>query len=403
MTQETMVDLKDIFLNVSYKKLAPVDLPDAGSNQHEIDGVSQLQSFFDYQELRQQPIIWIYFDDTNEALSECGTVTFYDARKNHPTRSEWRLYYSGDFLKHASPGDLLILVKTKDKEIIALIFDQSSEWVAPALSLFELTHLSGEFGSIPEALLSSTKLEFTKRSILLEMGLDHLIPTPSSDIELVIEIFGYKFPLTKSMSNFARDITEADPLNDVDGTLVMWLSREEELFRALESVIVQSHLDKGFSSVNEFIDYSLSVQNRRKSRMGHAFENHLQALFDVHQLKFSRNPKIEGSKRPDFLFPGKNEYEDLNYDTNLLVMLGVKSTSKDRWRQILTEASRIKNKHLCTLQPGISQAQTDEMSESKVTLVMPKALHSSFKTEQLKMIWSVEEFVVHIAKLQGLK
>lgn len=42
-------------------------------------------------------------------------------------------------------------------------------------------------------------------------------------------------------------------------------------------------------------------------------------------------------------------------------MLGVKSTCKDRWRQVLSEAKRIDNKHLATLEPGISENQTAEM------------------------------------------
>ena len=55
-------------------------------------------------------------------------------------------------------------------------------------------------------------------------------------------------------------------------------------------------------------------------------------------------------------------------------MLGVKSTSKDRWRQVLTEADRIPQKHLCTLEAVISAKQTDEMPQ--LTLVVPAGLHA---------------------------
>ena len=61
----------------------------------------------------------------------------------------------------------------------------------------------------------------------------------------------------------------------------------------------------------------------------------------------------------------------------LLVMLGVKSTSKDRWRQVLTEADRIPQKHLCTLEAGISAKQTDEMQRQQLTLVVPTGLHAT--------------------------
>src|SRR5512135_70891 len=48
--------------------------------------------------------------------------------------------------------------------------------------------------------------------------------------------------------------------------------------------------------------------------------------------------RIEASNKPDFIFPGEKEYRDATFNAALLVMLGVKSTSKDRWRQVLTEA-----------------------------------------------------------------
>lgn len=42
-------------------------------------------------------------------------------------------------------------------------------------------------------------------------------------------------------------------------------------------------------------------------------------------------------------------------------MLAVKTTCKDRWRQILNEADKIHQVHLFTLQEGVSLAQYREM------------------------------------------
>ena len=63
-------------------------------------------------------------------------------------------------------------------------------------------------------------------------------------------------------------------------------------------------------------------------------------------------------------------------------MLAVKSTCKDRWRQIRAGAELIKHKHLATLEPGISSNQTDEMKANSVTLVLPRALHDSYSENQ---------------------
>lgn len=63
-------------------------------------------------------------------------------------------------------------------------------------------------------------------------------------------------------------------------------------------------------------------------------------------------------------------------------MLGAKSTLKDRWRQVLSEAERIPEKHLITLEPGISEHQTGEMQAKRLRLVIPDRLHASFRPRQ---------------------
>ena len=60
-------------------------------------------------------------------------------------------------------------------------------------------------------------------------------------------------------------------------------------------------------------------------------------------------------------------------------MLGAKSTCKDRWRQVLSEAQRIPNKHLLTLEPGISENQTDEMQAKRLQLILPAQLHATYR------------------------
>jgi len=183
-------------------------------------------------------------------------------------------------------------------------------------------------------------------------------------------------------------------------TLARWLEREEQLFRALENVVIRERLAKNFATVDEFIEYSLSVQNRRKSRMGFALQNHLAELFTRLGLRFTPQARTEASNKPDFIFPGEREYHDAKFNTALLVMLGVKSTSKDRWRQVLTEADRIPQKHLCTLEAGISAKQTDEMRRQQLTLVVPTGLHATYTAAQLSGMLSVTEFVEFVRRKQ---
>ena len=82
-------------------------------------------------------------------------------------------------------------------------------------------------------------------------------------------------------------------------------------------------------------------------------------------------------------------------------MLGAKSSCKDRWRQILTEANRIKNKHLCTLEQAISTDQTEEMKTQMVTLVLPSKLHRSYTAQQRKEIWTANQFIEFVRAKQS--
>lgn len=74
-------------------------------------------------------------------------------------------------------------------------------------------------------------------------------------------------------------------------------------------------------------------------------------------------------------------------------MLGAKSTLKDRWRQVLSEAVRIEEKHLLTLEPGISENQTNEMQAKKLQLVVPQRLHATYRPAQRAWLMSLVDFV----------
>jgi hypothetical protein len=144
--------------------------------------------------------------------------------------------------------------------------------------------------------------------------------------------------------------------------------------------------------VDGFLGFSLSVHNRRKSRVGLALENHLAHLLSLLGIRHSRGNVTERRSKPDFLFPGASQYHNPAFDTAKLTMLGVKSTCKDRWRQILSEADRVAVKHLLTLEAGISEHQTDEMRGHNVQLVLPRSLHESYTISQQGWLQDVRSF-----------
>jgi hypothetical protein len=398
------MNLSDIFNAVAHKELVQVELPAAGSStQHELNGTAVLREFFAVAEQTSGKISWHYFADDQEPLQEEGDFTFYDARSKsagRTGRSEWRFYYTGSFLSCASVGDLLVLAKSLSGYYFGLVFRQASAWHRAAVEFFGLTDSQASFDIVPKDKLDSYKFELLRNQILNELDLGLVLPVTSSDEELIVRKFGRKFPTTREMSSFARSQVEVDH-KKTDEALIRWLEREEQLFRALENVIIGERIANGFTTVDSFIEYSLSVQNRRKSRMGFALQNHMAELFTKHGLRFTAQARTEGNNRPDFIFPGEREYGDPSFNAALLVMLGVKSTSKDRWRQVLAEADRIPDKYLCTLEAGISTKQTDEMQRQRLTLVVPDKLHATYTAEQRRKLLSVEDFVVFARRKQS--
>lgn len=384
--------LKDVFEAVATKILVNVDLPHKGSNQHEVGGVSSLRQFFGTSKKSEKiRIDWFYFSDDSDVKFETSVMTFYDSRKDNPNRSaEWRLYYKGNFLANADENDVLILARTQDR-VFGLVFESESAWLRSAKTLFKISDFSATYRTFSDSNLALS-LDFKSQLILETLGIELLIPPTPSDEDLVIEAFKRQFPTTREMSDFALAQVDVD-FSKPDQAIIRLLKREEELFRALEKVIVEERLVKGFRDVDAFIAFSLSVNNRRKSRMGFAFENHLEVIFLRHDLKFDREKVTENRKKPDFIFPSIDAYHDLGFPADQLTMLGVKSTCKDRWRQVLSEADRIESKHLCTLETSISVNQTDEMRDSKLTLVVPEELHDTYTDEQRTQLYSLSRFI----------
>jgi EcoRII C terminal len=194
-------------------------------------------------------------------------------------------------------------------------------------------------------------------------------------------------------------------VDDPDAALMAWLDHEEAMFRRLERRIVSTRIEKGFImdegvDVDGFLSFSLSVQNRRKSRMGYSLEHHLEAIFRQLGINHTRKNMTERGHRPDFLFPGHAEYRDPAFPAEKLFMLASKSSSKERWRQVLPEADRIEAKHLLTLEPGISVAQTDQMQAHRLQLVVPKSIQASYSGGQQSWLWSLRQFTGHLTGMQ---
>ncbi len=219
------------------------------------------------------------------------------------------------------------------------------------------------------------------------------------------------FPTSEKMSEAARNIhdliynhQELIKINP-DKKLIDWTDTEYRLFRVLEHVRYGNLITNGFSTVEDFINTANQVLNRRKSRAGKSLEHHLSAIFSSNGLMFKSQAITEGNKKPDFLFPSQEAYHDMSFSSDSLISLAAKTTCKDRWRQIINEADRLKGKpkYLCTLQQGISLAQMDEMQAEQVILVVPKPYIITYPKERRDRIWTLNRFIKYVKEVENLQ
>jgi hypothetical protein len=402
--------LSQYFQGVAVKRLSAVEADTIRSNQHEFNGVAGLCEILGKPDGKvRYPTSFIYLNDQQEdPVPEEGVLTWYDARQKARMergvlRYEYRLYFPTNLVSlRAKEGDLLVIAKRPNDSLLAIVAEKDSTIAFQIAWLFGFPQLSDPSFQIRENLESEhDRIEFASRIVLESIGIA-VEEAESSLLDGILAKFGATFPTTREFSAYAQfSLKDISLMDGPDTVLMAWMEREEILFRTLEKHIVSERLSKGFNDVDSFMSFSLSVQNRRKSRAGLALENHLERLFGEYSIKYTRTPITENRSKPDFLFPGQTEYRDPLFDPLDLTMLGVKSTCKDRWRQVLAEADRVAEKHLLTLEAAISPNQTDEMKSKKLTLVLPQRLHGTYSPDQQKDLINLSTFTELVRSRQN--
>lgn len=396
--------LADHFIGVGVKRLSGTEVDPAVSNGHEFQGTRVLQTFLGMpvaKEVIPTRYIWLTDEEAPETLE--STATWYDSRANQPTRSaEPRLVYTAEaepIVYRARDGDTLFVCLTRDRRLLILICRSGSDIERQLLWLFGLLPPEKGFAQGEFEGEAGGQLSFAARQILDEIGVEVDV-ADDQWLDLLTKRFGRSFPATAVFSAFAREHAgKVDLHGDPDQALMDWIETEEAMFYAFERHLISERIAAGFIGgdgaveVDSFVSFSLSVQNRRKSRAGYSLENHLVAMFTGHELAFDRGAKTEGNKKPDFLFPGGAAYHDPRFDPSRLTLLGSKSSCKDRWRQVLSEGVRVPGKHLVTLEPGISTNQTNEMIGEGLQLVVPRPIQASYLAEQKDWLLSLKDFL----------
>jgi hypothetical protein len=205
-----------------------------------------------------------------------------------------------------------------------------------------------------------------------------------------------KFP---TGAEIIRQTIALCPAKDVGIDLRLMKRRacEFEIFSSVEQALELPFIKKGFETVDDFVNLAQTILQRRKARSGRSLELHIFQIFIEENLRqdidFQYQIESESGKKPDFLFPNGAAYKNENFSSDKLRMLAVKTTCKDRWRQILNEAARIPQKHLLTLQKGVSVNQFREMQEANVCLIVPEPLISYYPEAVRPHLQTLEDFI----------
>lgn len=347
---------------------------------------SAVEMMFSTQELAQTGIpkrtIKIRWQDDFETES---CFTYYESK------NELRITRFGrgfPFLKPEQTGTLFVFTKQTDIDYSGYFLETDDE----------IEEFLDTFGISP-----------TETNSLIDVQRVSAETQEKLSIQEFINSLDVDFPASDVMSAAARAIEEKtyDHIEYIrlnpDEKIISWTNMEYTLFRALEYARYGEIITKGFQSVDEFVRVANVVLNRRKSRAGKSLEHHLSAIFDGNCIEYSSQAVTEGNKKPDFLFPSQEAYHDHGFSVDYIVSLAAKTTCKDRWRQVLNEADRLKDKpkYLCTLQQGISGAQMDEMQAENVILVVPKPYIATYPKDRRDRIWTLARFVQYVKMLEG--
>ena len=212
------------------------------------------------------------------------------------------------------------------------------------------------------------------------------------------------FPSGKEILKKAVELSPQHIELNPDARLLARRDCEYQVFRSIEEAVELPGIREGFDNIDQFVARAQSVLQRRKVRSGRSLELQVRQIFREEELTegrhFSHGVDSEPGSKPDFLFPSQTSYRNPGFPESKLRMLAVKTTCKDRWRQVLKEADRIPIKHLLTLQEGVSVNQYRQMTESRVRLVVPEGHVTRFPREIRKGLTTFRGFIQDVKSLR---
>jgi hypothetical protein len=113
--------LSDKFDGVVVKRLSAVEADPKKSHQHEFNGSVPLRRLLGQCDRKNIPAQFVRVDGMSESATVNGELSWYDARRKHPTRTEYRLYYSSNEVTSSmKEGDIFYLALIRDGSALVI-------------------------------------------------------------------------------------------------------------------------------------------------------------------------------------------------------------------------------------------------------------------------------------------
>lgn len=323
-------------------------------------------------------VVW---SDGRETSS---VVTWYGGG----TRREYRLTRFGKdfpFLDRENVGSLLVIVPISFREYHAYVVDtdEDIETIQTGLGV-EILETVAVYQRGEE------QYEETENECLERHFRDSTAAVSAFPTSRILSA-----ETLRALDDCIREFRKTQP----DKRLLMSVNAEYRLFRMMERKLCSSAVTQAFRDIDDFLGVAQTILQRRKGRAGLSFQNHFETLLKDHSVNFSAQPVLKDNSRPDFIMPSLTAYEDPKFPRDKITVLALKTTCRDRWRQVLEEAPDVPKRHILTLQPGISVSQLRQMHKANVSLVVPQELHKEYNVKDSGIdLLTVDNFIRQIQR-----
>jgi hypothetical protein len=217
-----------------------------------------------------------------------------------------------------------------------------------------------------------------KPANLFECFNKHIL-APKTVVERGVEL---TFENKPSKEEIKRDFSKYVTLSEENAYKVYLQAQEnawnkglEDFFNRYEKKNIEGEkarfLTENFKELDSFF---MSLSQSRRTRAGGALEYIFRSLFKRLEYPFVEEPTIDG--KPDFLLPNIEHYHKLASDC---IIFTSKRTTRERWRQVVTEGTRGLGFYLATIDDSVTESTLADMATNRIFLVVPALMKETIE------------------------